>query len=43
MGEVVQELEDEDRGCVVAKELVDVGLHPMAEILDPVSYNLVDN
>ncbi|MED1802149.1 hypothetical protein [Brevibacillus porteri] len=40
---VVQELEDEDRGCVVAKELVDEGFHSMAEILDLVSYNLVDN
>ncbi|MDC0764369.1 hypothetical protein POF51_26975 [Brevibacillus sp. AG] len=43
MGGVVQELGDGDRGCVVAKELVDVGLHSMAEILDLVSYNLVDN
>jgi len=43
LGGVVQELVDEDRGCVVAKELVDEGLHSMAGILDSVSYNLVDS
>ncbi|MGG4450971.1 hypothetical protein [Brevibacillus porteri] len=40
---MAQELGDEDRGCVVAKELVGEGLHLMAEIPGPVSYNLVDN
>ncbi|WP_256434435.1 hypothetical protein [Brevibacillus sp. HB1.3] len=40
---MVKELGGEDRGCVVAKELVDEGLHSMAGILDSVSYNLVDS
>ncbi|WP_429845473.1 hypothetical protein [Brevibacillus sp. FIR094] len=40
---MVQEWGDEDRGCVVAKELVGEGLHSMAEIRDLVSCNLVGN